>query len=75
MQSMDEYGVEYKIIYFSFFPQGLDLLQKLGEISKDKEKIIYVAEYAYPSSQPDGQFWFMNKPSLNYPLTEDRLLG
>jgi arabinogalactan endo-1,4-beta-galactosidase len=57
---MKEYGVEYKIICFSFYPTGIgasfDLLQKLGEISKDEEKIIYIAEYTYPSSQPKDSF-------------------
>jgi arabinogalactan endo-1,4-beta-galactosidase len=74
LYAMDEFNVEYEIICFSFYPTmfgaTFNSLRQLSEIAKEKEKSISIAEYAYPSRSVKGQFWFMNKPSPGYQLTQ-----
>jgi len=71
--ALDEFKVEYEIICFSFYPTmfgaNFESLRELSKIARKRGKIAAIAEYAYPSDSLKGQFWFMNKPSLGYPLT------
>jgi arabinogalactan endo-1,4-beta-galactosidase len=75
LSAMDEFNVEYDIICFSFYPSmfgaGLNKLEELKKVAEDRNKRIAIAEYAYPSRPVKGQFWFMSKPSLGYPLTPE----
>jgi len=71
--AMDEFGVEYEIICFSFYPTmfgaNFEPLRQFSEIAEKRGKNAAIAEYAYPSNPMKRQFWYMNKPSPGYPLT------
>lgn len=73
ISTMNELDVNYEIICFSFYPTGtglsLDHLNNLKALGECRSKVVAIAEYAYPCKVPSGQFWFMNKPSMGYPLT------
>lgn len=73
LSAMEAFDVRHEVLCFSFYPAiaGLDLdhLKKLKLLVKDRNKMISIAEYAYPCSVSRGQFWFMNKPSPGYPIT------
>jgi len=75
LSSMDEFGVCYEIVCFSFYPamfsSGFDPLVQLMELAKSSGKAMAIAEYAYPSKPPKGLLWYMNKPSADYPLTPE----
>ncbi|MBS7613818.1 glycosyl hydrolase 53 family protein [Candidatus Bathyarchaeota archaeon] len=75
LSAMDEFKVEYDVLCFSFYPSmfgaGLNRLEELKGIAEDRGKLVAIAEYAYPSCPIKGQFWFMNKPSPDHPLTPE----
>jgi len=75
LTTMDDFDVGYELVCFSFFPamfgSSLDPLGKFKEIAERRGKAIAIAEYAYPSMPPKGHFWYMNKPSAEYPFTPE----
>ncbi|MBO3804164.1 MAG: glycosyl hydrolase 53 family protein [Candidatus Brockarchaeota archaeon] len=75
LSAMDDFEVGHDIVCFSFYPAatglGLDHLNALKYLGRRRGKDVAIAEYAYPSMAPSGQFWFMNKPSEGYPLTPE----
>lgn len=71
--SMENFGLEYEICSLTFYPSHigapLSRLKELAQIIKERDLRLAIAEYAYPSSQVKGQFWFLNNASPGYPLT------
>lgn len=71
--AMREFDLDWDVSALSFYPAAFGsevvAFQQILESILSFGKPIYVAECAYPSSRPRGQFWFMNKPVPGYPLT------
>ncbi|MEM2905487.1 MAG: glycosyl hydrolase 53 family protein [Candidatus Bathyarchaeia archaeon] len=72
-EAMQEFGVGFDTSALSFFPSAFGSESKVFhetvEVLSSFDKPISIAEYAYPSRQPHGQFWYMKKPVPGYPLT------
>jgi len=72
-EAMQEFGVPFDMLALSFFPSAFGLesnvFHETLEVLSIFGKPISIAEYAYPSRQPHGQFWYMKKPVPRYPLT------
>ncbi|RLE95675.1 MAG: hypothetical protein DRJ96_08135 [Thermoprotei archaeon] len=75
LAAMEEYGLEYDVLCISFYPSmfgaSFSVLEELSELARDLGRQLVVAEYAYPSRRPRGQFWFMGRESPGYPLTRE----
>lgn len=73
LSTIEGYGVEYDVLSFSFYPThtgaSLSKLELLKEVAAERGVRLAIAEYAYPSKRPKGQFWFMSNPPPGYALT------
>jgi len=74
-KTMSDLDVDFDYVALSYYPMingdtaYASLNTTIEAISEVLNSPIFIAEYAYPSSIPRGQFWFMNKQVPGYPFT------
>jgi arabinogalactan endo-1,4-beta-galactosidase len=76
-KTMSDLNVEFDYVGLSYYPtisgdpDNTSLSATIEAISEVFNGSIYIVEYAYPSSVPRGQIWFMNKQVSGYPFTPE----